>query len=101
MLSVRHCAWRDSRSRRARTTIICTSPDCPPAAAASIAGFAIMFYTLRRSDNPLVFADRIDVVLQTVLPFFAALVALLMVSRIPYPHLINQVFSGQRGLGIS
>jgi CDP-diacylglycerol--serine O-phosphatidyltransferase len=70
-----------------------------PAAAASIAGFAIMFYTLRRSDNPLVFADRIDVVLQTVLPFFAALVALLMVSRIPYPHLVNQVFSGQRGLG--
>jgi CDP-diacylglycerol--serine O-phosphatidyltransferase len=70
-----------------------------PAAAASIAGFAIMFYTLRQVDNPLAFADKVDIVLQTVLPFFAALVALLMVSRIPYPHLVNQVFSGQRSLG--
>jgi CDP-diacylglycerol--serine O-phosphatidyltransferase len=70
-----------------------------PAAAASIAGFAIMFYTLRRTDNPLAFADKLDIVLQTILPFFTALVALLMVSRIPYPHLVNQVFSGQRSLG--
>lgn len=70
-----------------------------PAAAASIAGFAIMFYTLRKADNPLVFAESIDSALQTVLPFFAALVALLMVSRIPYPHLVNQMFSGQRSLG--
>ena len=37
--------------------------------------------------------------LQTVLPFFAVLVALLMVSRIPYPHVINQVFRGQRSFG--
>ncbi|MBI2827187.1 MAG: CDP-diacylglycerol--serine O-phosphatidyltransferase [Planctomycetia bacterium] len=70
-----------------------------PAAAASIAGFAILFYTLRRDDTSLMYADKIDAVLQTVLPFFAALVALLMVSRIPYPHVVNQVFSGQRSLG--
>jgi CDP-diacylglycerol--serine O-phosphatidyltransferase len=70
-----------------------------PAAAASIAGFAIMFYTLRRSDNPLVYAGQIDTVLQAVLPFFAALVALLMVSRIPYPHVVSQMLSGQRSLG--
>ena len=31
-----------------------------------------------------------------VLPFFAVLVALLMVSRIPYPHVVNQVFRGER-----
>ena len=37
--------------------------------------------------------------LQTVLPFFAVLVALLMVSRIPYPHVVNQVFRGQRSFG--
>ena len=37
--------------------------------------------------------------LQTVLPFFAVLVALLMVSRIPYPHVVNQVFRGQRTFG--
>ena len=28
--------------------------------------------------------------------FFALLVGLLMVSRIPYPHVVNQVFRGQR-----
>jgi CDP-diacylglycerol---serine O-phosphatidyltransferase len=67
-----------------------------PAAAASIAGFAIMFHTLRKEDNPLVYAQQIDVVLQTILPFFGVLVALLMVSRIPYPHVVNQVFRGQR-----
>lgn len=67
-----------------------------PAAAASIAGFAIIFYTLRRGDNPLAYHEQIDNVLQTVLPFFGALVALLMVSRIPYPHVVNQIFRGQR-----
>jgi len=70
-----------------------------PAAAASIAGFAIMFYTLRHPDNTLMFAAEIDAVLQTILPFFAVLVALLMVSRIPYPHVTNQVFRGQRSFG--
>ncbi len=70
-----------------------------PAAAASIAGFAIMFYTLRRTDNPLAYGEQIDIALQTALPFFAALVALLMVSRIPYPHLVSQVLGGQRSLG--
>jgi len=42
------------------------------------------------------YAAQIDTVLQTVLPFFAILVALLMVSRIPYPHVVNQLFRGQR-----
>jgi CDP-diacylglycerol--serine O-phosphatidyltransferase len=67
-----------------------------PAAAASIASFAIMFYTLRRADNPLLYAREIDSVLQTILPFFALLVSLLMVSRIPYPHVVNQILSGHR-----
>ncbi len=70
-----------------------------PAGAASIAGFAIMFYTLQKSEQRPVFADEIYVALQTVLPFFAILVALLMVSRIPYPHVVNQVFRGQRSFG--
>ncbi len=34
--------------------------------------------------------------LQFVLPFYALGVALLMVSRVPYPHLVNQVFRGRR-----
>jgi CDP-diacylglycerol--serine O-phosphatidyltransferase len=70
-----------------------------PAAAAAIASFAIMFYTLRKEDNPLWFAKGLDAVLQSVLPFFALMVALLMVSRIPYPHVVNQVFRGQRTFG--
>ena len=68
-----------------------------PAAAAAIAGFAIMFYTLRQGRQRRCRLPRqIDTCLQTVLPFFAVLVALLMVSRIPYPHVVNQVFRGQR-----
>lgn len=70
-----------------------------PAAAASIAGFGIMFHTLRNAAHPLNYADQVEVVLQTVLPLFAVLVALLMVSRIPYPHVVNQVFRGQRSFG--
>ena len=57
-----------------------------------------MFSTLRSNDNPFVYARQIDVGLQFVLPFFALLTAMLMVSRNPYPHVVNQVFRGQRTL---
>jgi len=67
-----------------------------PAAAASIAGFAILFYELRQSSTPLMYAAEIDQAVQMGLPFFALGVALLMVSRIPYPHIVNQMFRGQR-----
>jgi CDP-diacylglycerol--serine O-phosphatidyltransferase len=70
-----------------------------PAAAATIAGFAIMIHTLRREDNPLIYAAIIDEVLQYVLPVFAILVSLLMVSRIPYAHVVNQIFRGQKTFG--
>lgn len=70
-----------------------------PAAAAAIAGFAIMFYTLRREDNQWDYARNLDAGLQIVLPFFAVLVAVLMVSRVPYPHVVNQLFSGQHSFG--
>jgi CDP-diacylglycerol--serine O-phosphatidyltransferase len=67
-----------------------------PAAAASIASFAILFYTLSREDNPLRYSEQIIAALQFILPFFALTVALLMVSRIPYPHLVNQFVRGRR-----
>jgi CDP-diacylglycerol---serine O-phosphatidyltransferase len=70
-----------------------------PAGAAAIASFAILFNTLRKEDTTLAYAAQIDLALQTVLPFFAVLVALLMVSRIPYPHLVNQVLRGDRSFG--
>jgi CDP-diacylglycerol---serine O-phosphatidyltransferase len=68
-----------------------------PAAAMAIASFAIMFFYLRNPSVPA--AERyvlIDTVLENILPYFGVLVALLMVSRIPYPHVINQIFRGQR-----
>jgi CDP-diacylglycerol--serine O-phosphatidyltransferase len=67
-----------------------------PAAAATIASFAIMFYTLRRDYSVLPYADEIDTALQAILPFFGLAVALLMVSRVPYPHVVNQFFRGHR-----
>jgi CDP-diacylglycerol---serine O-phosphatidyltransferase len=66
-----------------------------PAAAAAIASFAILFYTLRKDTNDNFYAPRFDEAMQYVLPCFAVLVAILMVSRIPYPHVVNQIFSGQ------
>ena len=68
-----------------------------PAAAGSIAGFAIIFYTLLAKEEVTpVYAEEIYTVLQRVLPFFALMVGLLMVSRIPYPHVVNQVFRGEK-----
>jgi len=77
-----------------------------PGAAAAVASFAILFYTLRQDGSSLssigleaIDIDKVDKVMQNVLPFFAMLTALLMVSRIPYPHVVNQLFSGQRSFG--
>jgi CDP-diacylglycerol---serine O-phosphatidyltransferase len=70
-----------------------------PAAAGSIAGFAILFYTLRVQGNHLPHAEDIDWAMRRVLPVFTLVLAALMVSRIPYPHVINQLLSGQRSLG--
>src|SRR5271163_2997892 len=51
-----------------------------PAAAASIAGFAILFYELRRQETPFKqYALDVDHFVQTALPWFAVLVSLLMV----------------------
>jgi len=68
-----------------------------PAAAAVIAGFAIMFFKLRQDLGPL--KQGVDACLQYALPFFGLLVALLMVSRIRYPHVTNRVLRGQRSFG--
>jgi CDP-diacylglycerol---serine O-phosphatidyltransferase len=74
-----------------------------PAAAAVVAGFAIMFYTLRQDTSAtarvVALKDGVDAALQTLLPFIGLLVALLMVSRIRYPHITNRVLRGQRSFG--
>ena len=68
-----------------------------PAAAAVIAGFAIAFYTLRQNSNDV--KKWVDMALQYVLPYFGLAVALLMVSRIHYPHITNRVLRGHRSFG--
>ncbi|MGC4004890.1 MAG: CDP-diacylglycerol--serine O-phosphatidyltransferase [Pirellulales bacterium] len=69
-----------------------------PAAAATIAGFAILFYTLR-VDYGNERSVWIDGMMQYAVPFVALAVAVLMVSRIPYPHLVNRLFRGRKGFG--
>jgi CDP-diacylglycerol---serine O-phosphatidyltransferase len=70
-----------------------------PSAAAVIAGFAIMFYKLRPDIDPQTLRGTVDTCLEYVLPFFGLLLALLMVSRIRYPHVTNRVLRGQRSFG--
>jgi CDP-diacylglycerol--serine O-phosphatidyltransferase len=66
-----------------------------PAAAAVIASFAILSYTLRNEIHHEHYAT-FDWWMQRSLPFFIVLIAVLMVSRIPYPHVVSQLVRGQR-----
>ncbi len=70
-----------------------------PAGGAAIASFAFLFYALRREENPIMYAATIDGWLQWLLPWYALLIAVLMVSRIPYPHVTNTLFRGEKSLG--
>ncbi len=70
-----------------------------PAAAGSIAGFAILFYTLRRDTSTLPNLQQIDSIMEIWVCLFALAAGALMVSRIPYPHIVNQLFRGQRSFG--
>ncbi|MDZ4779800.1 MAG: CDP-diacylglycerol--serine O-phosphatidyltransferase [Planctomycetia bacterium] len=70
-----------------------------PAAAAVVASSALLFYSLRNDTIALANIQQIDQYLQGGLMIFSALVALLMVSRIPYPHVVNQMLHGRRSFG--
>jgi CDP-diacylglycerol--serine O-phosphatidyltransferase len=69
-----------------------------PAAAAAIASFAILSYTLRNEVNIALHEKfpTYDWWMQRLLPLFAVVIAILMVSRIPYPHPLTQLIRGQR-----
>jgi CDP-diacylglycerol--serine O-phosphatidyltransferase len=69
-----------------------------PAAAAAIASFAILSYSLRNEVAIVTHEnfDRYDWWMQRLLPLFAMVIAVLMVSRIPYPHPLTQFVRGQR-----
>lgn len=66
-----------------------------PAAASVIASFAMFSYTLR---NELRYDDlgSYDRLMQWILPPFAVMLAGLMVSRVPYPHVVTQLLRGQK-----
>ena len=66
-----------------------------PAAAAVIASWAIFSYTLRNEINYTNF-ENFDWWLQRLLPIAAIFIALLMVSRFPYPHLVTHLVRGQK-----
>jgi CDP-diacylglycerol--serine O-phosphatidyltransferase len=66
-----------------------------PAAAAVIASFGVFSYTLRNEINYANFED-FDAWLQRLLPLVAVAISLLMVSRIPYPHLVTHLVRGQK-----
>ncbi|MDA1165726.1 MAG: CDP-diacylglycerol--serine O-phosphatidyltransferase [Planctomycetota bacterium] len=75
-----------------------------PAAAGAVASFPVAMYGLGKltvpSENVSVFARQIATWLEPafleVLPLITLAVACLMVSRIRYSHVFNQLFSGKR-----
>jgi CDP-diacylglycerol--serine O-phosphatidyltransferase len=69
-----------------------------PAAAATIASFAMLSYFLRNEAAVVTHEKFIayDWWMQRIVPFFALLIAILMVSRIPYPHPLTQFVRGHR-----
>jgi CDP-diacylglycerol---serine O-phosphatidyltransferase len=69
-----------------------------PAAAGAIASFAILSYSLRNEVAAEIHKsfERYDWWMQQTLPIFAIVIALLMVSRVPYPHMLTQFVRGHR-----
>jgi CDP-diacylglycerol--serine O-phosphatidyltransferase len=66
-----------------------------PAAASVVAGFAMLSYTLRNENNYVNF-EKFDYWLQRMLPPAALIIAILMVSRIAYPHVVSHLIRGQK-----
>lgn len=69
-----------------------------PAAAATIGSFAILSYSLS-NETAIATHDyfiKYEWWMQRVVPTFAIVIAVLMVSRIPYPHPLTQFLRGQR-----
>lgn len=69
-----------------------------PAAAAVIASFGILSYRLRNEVTVVIHESftKYDWWMQRLLPIFAIFIAVLMVSRIPYPHPLTQFLRGHR-----
>lgn len=68
-----------------------------PAAAGVIASFPIGVRSITESASMEAFRPTILPALAVMLPFVTLAIAVLMVSRIPYPHVFNQILRGNRG----
>lgn len=66
-----------------------------PAAAGVLASLIIFYQDMLPTVGPAIYNIG-EIVILYSLPFVAIGVALLMISRIPYPHLINQFFKGRK-----
>jgi CDP-diacylglycerol--serine O-phosphatidyltransferase len=69
-----------------------------PAAAATIGSFAILSYTLRNEAAAVTHEnyELYDWWMQRLMPLFAVVISVLMVSRIRYSHPLTQFVRGQR-----
>jgi CDP-diacylglycerol--serine O-phosphatidyltransferase len=69
-----------------------------PAAAATIGSFALLSYYLRNEVAMVTHENfaTYDRWMQHIVPFLAIVIAILMVSRIPYPHPLTQFVRGQK-----
>lgn len=70
-----------------------------PAAAGVIAAIVMLWGDLLpqlREEVPHIYVTAIMKVLVYALPFITLAMALLMVSRVPYPHIVNQYIRGKR-----
>jgi CDP-diacylglycerol--serine O-phosphatidyltransferase len=69
-----------------------------PAAAATIGSFAVLSYSLRNEAAIVThqYFQDYDWWMQRLLPLFAVVISILMVSRLPYPHPLTQFVRGQR-----
>ncbi len=69
-----------------------------PAAAATIGSFAILSYALRNEAAVVTHENfhLYDSWMQRLVPLFAIVISILMVSRIRYPHPLTQFVRGQR-----
>ncbi len=70
-----------------------------PGAAAVVASLVLLFGHLQGIEEGWKAATWLHVTVGVALPATTLTVALLMISRFPYPHLINRLFAGRRSFG--
>jgi CDP-diacylglycerol--serine O-phosphatidyltransferase len=66
-----------------------------PAAAGCIAAIAFARWELHDNQWPIDI-NQLSTIIRMVLPFGAIVLAILMVSTVPYPHFVNQMLRGRR-----